>query len=146
MNAIRNLFAALALAALPSVCQAQDAQDINTDSLCIDINYMMPRRYSAKAVTNFSLCLKGDTVVSQLPYMGRAYQPTFGNTDGLNFVQPVTGKSVKKGKKGKTIIQFSCRNKANKYDFRIEVYPGGSAYINLIPSNAEAIGYRGEWE
>lgn len=146
MNIIRNLYIALSLTALPSVCQAKDTLRINTDSMCIDIRYMMPLRYSPKAVTDFSLCIKGDTVISRLPYMGRAYQPTVGNTDNLNFSIPATRKSIKKGKKGKTVIKFSCKNNNISYDFKIEVYPEGSAYVYLVPSNADSIGYKGEWK
>lgn len=146
MNIIRNLYMALSLMTLPAVCQAQDTLDINTDSICMDILYMMPLRYSTKAVTDFSLCIKGDTVISRLPYMGRAHQPTFGNTDNLNFSMPATKKSINKGKKGKTVIKLSCKNNAINYDFKIEVYPEGSAYVHLVPSNADAIGYRGEWK
>jgi len=146
MNILHNLYATLVLTTLSPACQAQDTADINTDSLCIDISYMMPQRYSAKAVTNFSLCLRGDTLVSYLPYMGRAYQPTFGNTNGLDFTGPVSDKSVTKGRKGKTTIKFHCKNNAVSYDFKIEVYPKGGAYIHLIPSNADAISYRGTWQ
>lgn len=145
MNIIHPIIMSLALAAPLAPCRAQDTISVNTDSLCIDIRYMMPQRHGAKAVNDFSLCLKGDTVISGLPYMGRAYQPTYGHTDGLNFTLPISGKSVRKGKKGKTIIKFSCKNAPVLYDFTIEAYPEGTAYIRLNPSNADPIGYKGEW-
>ncbi len=144
MNIIRNLSIALCLT-LPSLCLAQDTLSINTDSLCIDIRYMMPQRYSTKTVTDFYLRLKGDTVVSYLPYMGRAHQPVFGDTDGMDFTLPITDKSIKKGKKGKNTVKFSCRNNTIGYDFSIDVYPEGTAEIYVIPSNADPIGYRGDW-
>ncbi len=130
----------------PSLCQAQDTLNINVDSLCIDIRYMMPQRYGTKAVTDFSLCVKGDSVISHLPYMGRAYHPVFGNTDGMNFSLPITSKSVKKGKKGRVLIKFSCKSNTVTYDFSIETYREGGAYVHVIPSNADAIGYSGEWK
>lgn len=145
MNITRTLSFALVLATSPLLCMAQDTVRINTDHICIDISYMMPQNHTAKVVNDFSLCLRGDSVVSYLPYMGRAYQPTFGHTDGLNFAQRITKKNVRKGKKGKTIIKFSCRNETITYDFSIEAYPEGSAYIRLVPSNADPIGYKGEW-
>ena len=146
MNIIEKTSVALAMTTLSTICPAQDSIGISTDSLCIDIQYMMPQRYSAKAVTNFSLCLKGDTVISYLPYMGRANQPTFGSTDNMNFSRPIRNKSIKHGKKGKNTITFNCRNNAIDYAFKIEIYPKGGAYIHLVPSNADAISYRGEWK
>ena len=131
---------------MPSMAMAQqDTLKADLENICIEVNYMMPQRYSTRAVTDFSLCLKGDTVISHLPYMGQAYRPTYGNTDGLNFKLPVADKSVKPGKKGKTVIRFTCKNSTTTYDFRIEVYPDGGAYINLSPSYADRIGYKGEW-
>lgn len=146
MDIIDKLYVALALTTLSSVCQAQNNVAVNTDSLYIDICYMMPQRYGAKAVTDFYLCLKGDTVASALPYMGRAYQPTYGDTDNMNFSALINKKSVKKGKKGENIITFDCKNNSISYSFKIEVYTEGSAYIHLVPSNADAISYRGEWK
>ena len=105
----------------------------------------MPQRYPTRAVNDYSLCLKGDTVISQLPYMGQAYHATYGNTNGLNFKLPITKKEVKPGKKGRTIIQFTCNNSTATYDFKIEIYPDRAAYINLTPSHAEGISYKGEW-
>ncbi len=145
MNIIRRFLFIVLCLILPDLCQAQDTLSVNTDSLCIDIRYMMPQRYNTKVVTDFSLCFKGDTVMSYLPYMGRVYQPVWGDTGGMNFSLPITDKSVKKGKKGKVTIKFSCRDNTTGYDFSIDVYPEGSAEVYVIPSNADPIGYRGDW-
>jgi hypothetical protein len=131
---------------MPSMAAThQDTLKADPTDICIDVNYMMPQRYPTRAVTDFSLCLKGDTVISHLPYMGQAHRPTFGNTDGLRFKLPIKDKSTKPGKKGKTIIRFSCTNSNATYDFKIETYPDGGAYISLTPSHADRISYKGEW-
>ena len=140
----RTISALLLAISIPSMATTQqDTLKADLENICIDVNYMMPQRYSSRAVTDFSLCLKGDTVISHLPYMGQAYRPTYGNTDGLNFKLPVTDKSVKPGKKGKTVIRFTCNNSTATYEFKIEVYPEGGAYIYLSPSYADRIGYKG---
>lgn len=132
---------------MPSMATThQDTLKADPTDICIDINYMMPQRYPTRAVNDFSLCLKNDTVISHLPYMGQAHRSTYGNTDGLNFKLPITNKSVKSGKKGKTIIKFTCKHSTDTYDFKIEIYPDGGAYINLTPSYADRIGYKGEWK
>lgn len=123
----------------------QESKQIDFSNICIDVTYMVPQRYPSKMVNDFSLSLKGDTVISQLPYMGQAHHATYGDTDGLNFKQPITDKRIKQGKKGLTTIKFSCKNSTSTYDFSIEVYPDGAAYINLIPSHADRISYKGEW-
>lgn len=138
-----------ALLLLLASCNAfaqEDLRNFDPNNICIDVNYMMPQRYPTRAVSDFSLCLKGDTVISHLPYMGEAYRPTIGDTERLNFKIPVTDKTIKAGKKDKTIITFTCKNGSATYDFKIEIYPEGGAYINLIPSYADQISYKGEWE
>jgi hypothetical protein len=144
---MKNIISALLLfLCTPLAATAQqDTPKVDPENICIDVNYMMPQRYPTRAVTDFSLCLKGDTVISHLPYMGQAHRPTFGNTDGLRFKLPIKDKSTKTGKKGKTIIRFSCTNSNATYDFKIETYPDGGAYISLTPSHADRISYKGEW-
>lgn len=136
----------LLLLATNNAFAQEDLQNYDPNNICIDVNYMMPQRYPTRAVTDFSLCLKGDTVISHLPYMGEAHRPTIGDTERLNFKIPVTDKSIKVGKKNKTIITFTCKNGSATYDFKIEVYPEGGAYITLIPSYADQISFKGEWE
>jgi NAD(P)-dependent dehydrogenase (short-subunit alcohol dehydrogenase family) len=48
-----------------------DTLQVNTSNLCIEVYTMIPQRYSSRTVNDYSLCLKGDTVVCNLPYMGR---------------------------------------------------------------------------
>lgn len=140
------ILAILFVMGMPYMAMGQrDTMKIDAENICIDVNYMMPQRYPTRAVTDFSLCLKGDTVISHLPYMGQAHRPTFGNTDGLRFKLPIKDKTTKPGKKGKTIIRFSCTNSNATYDFKIETYPDGGGYISLTPSHADRISYKGEW-
>ena len=145
---MRDIVSVLLFAiSIPSMATArQDTLKADPENICIEANYMMPQRYRTRAVTDFSLCLNGDTVISHLPYMGQAYRPIYGSTEGLNFKLPVTDKSVKPGKKGKTVIRFTCKNSTATYDFSLELYPDGGAYINLSPSYADRIGYKGEWK
>lgn len=138
----------LSLILLACLClqSPASAQDTIPNDLCIDVNLMMPQRYPSKPVTDFSLCLKGDTVVSRLPYLGQAHRPTYSNADGLNFKLPISEKSVKAGKKNRTIIKFTCKNSTSTYDFMLEIYPDGGAYIKLTPSHSDQISYKGEWK
>ena len=141
------ILAILFVMGMPYMAMGQrDTMKIDAENICIDVNYMMPQRYPTRAVTDFSLCLKGDTVISHLPYMGQAHRPTLGNTDGLRFKLPIKDKTTKPGKKGKTIIRFSYTNSSATYDFKIEAYPDGGAYISLTPSLADRISYNGEWQ
>ena len=131
------------------LCNARE--DMSRDTLTfdpqhfrIDVDYMYPRRWSARSLDyGYSLELRNDSVICHLPYMGVAYQADF-DTDGLSFEKPVTQYSIKKGKKNRLQIRFNCRKSIVDYQFLVTLFPNGKATIRMIPSNAESINYDGE--
>lgn len=63
------------------------AETVETKQMHIDITSMNTMRYGSRTVTpDFFLELKGDTVISHLPYFGQLYQaPMMSPSQGLNF-------------------------------------------------------------
>ena len=58
----------------------------------IDIDMMHTRRIGSKPVSSdWSLEVKGDTLVSYLPYFGVVYEATYASSTGLNFTAPIKG-------------------------------------------------------
>lgn len=56
----------------------------------VDVQMMYPRSGRAVNVSsNYSLEIKGDTVVSYLPYFGRAYSIPYGGGKAFNFSAPI---------------------------------------------------------
>jgi len=105
---------------------------------------MLPRRWSGRSVMyGYSLELRNDSVFCHLPYLGVAQQADF-DTDGLNFEKPITNYNIKKGKKKRLIVEFTCRKSFVDYLFSVTLFPDGDATIYLIPSNADNITYEGE--
>ena len=88
--------------------------------------------------------IDGDSVYVHLPYMGVVHQHDMEN-DGLNFEKPLQAMQVTRGKKGRAILSFSCRKGFIDYYFKLTLYPNGKAYLRLMPSNADAVSYDGEW-
>jgi len=124
--------------------KSQDILKVDPQNFRVDVDYMLPRRWSGRSVTyGYSLELKNDSVICHLPYLGVAQQADF-DTDGLNFEKPITNYSIKKGKKNRLIIEFSCRKSFVDYRFSVTLFPNGDANIYLIPSNADNISYEGE--
>ena len=142
------LFTTFALLTLTSSLAQSDTLQVNTSNFCIDVFTMIPQRFSSRSVNDYSLCLKGDSVWCNLPYMGRAYSTSYSEQDSpLSFNLPISNKEVqqKSGKKPKTTISFTCHKATITYTFKIELLPKGSAYINIIPSNADGISYKGDY-
>lgn len=142
------LFTTFALLTSISSLAQSDTLQVNTSNFCIDVFTMIPQRFSSRSVNDYSLCLKGDSVWCNLPYMGRAYSTSYSEQDSpLSFNLPISNKEVqqKSGKKPKTTISFTCHKATITYTFKIELLPKGSAYINIIPSNADGISYKGDY-
>ena len=93
----------------------------------------------------YSLALRNDTVAVHLPYMGVVHQADMEN-DGLNFERPIETFQTGKGRKGRTLVAFTCRRGIISYLFHLTVFPNGRVDIRLSPSNADSIGYDGELE
>ena len=52
----------------------------------IEVDMMHPLNYPSKSLTSyFSLEIRNDSILSYLPYLGRAYQVPYGGGKALNF-------------------------------------------------------------
>ena len=59
---------------------------IESENYKIDVNTAMPMRgRSIPLTSSYSLTIRNDSVISYLPYYGRAYSIPYGGGDGLNF-------------------------------------------------------------
>ena len=77
----------------------------------IDVNYMTPMRGRARALTdNYSLTVRGDSILSYRPYVGQAYSVPYGGGKALNFDARIQTYEMKDGKKGRKEIRFTTTN------------------------------------
>lgn len=118
---------------------------IDSKHFTIEVDRALPLRGRSVHLTSpYSLELRGDSVFSYLPYFGRAYNVPYGGGNGMRFEKPMTEYAVTYGKKGKTILLFDTKTDDDKYTFFIEIYPNGSATIQVTPVNRQSISYYGE--
>jgi len=111
----------------------------------IDINIMYTSRFGSKVVRdNWSLEVRGDTLVSYLPYIGEAYSATFGINKGFNFTAPIKLYKDYIDKKGNRNIQLTTDNEEDVIDYHLEVMDTGNTFINVISRKRESISYSGE--
>ncbi len=118
---------------------------IESENYKIDVNTAMPMRgRSIPLMSSYSLEIRNDSVVSYLPYYGRAYSIPYGGGNGLNFKAILKEYNVEMDKKGNTVINFVVRNPEDRYEFRIKVFPNGSASIDVNMQNRQSISFYGE--
>ncbi|HCC51870.1 MAG TPA: hypothetical protein DEQ30_07275, partial [Porphyromonadaceae bacterium] len=109
---------------------------IENREFMVDVERMLPMSGRSRALTSsYSLEIDGDRVKSHLPYVGRAYSVPYGGGDGLNFESTVTDYKSSFDDKGKAVIEFQAKTPEDRYSFRLEIFPNGSASVNVTSVN-----------
>lgn len=113
----------------------------------ISVRTAYPNRgRSVPLTTDFELRVKGDSVMSYLPYFGRAYNIPYGGGKGLNFNDVMNDFKITQPKRNKKHIEFNVKNDEDTYKFYIDVFDNGNAYINVMPQQRESISFNGDVE
>lgn len=92
---------------------------------------------------NYVLTVSHDTLVCDLPYMGRAYQASFSNDVGLKFDSRKFDYNVKEKKKGKTEVAIQVRDNRNSIQLFLTAFEDGSASLRVNSSDRQSISYQG---
>ena len=110
----------------------------------INVNRALPARGRSVTLTSpYSVEIRNDSVISYLPYYGRAYSIPYGGGEGLNFKAPLTDYKLEWDKKETAKIKFSARRE-DKFDFSIDVFSNGSSTIFVNMQNRQSISFQGE--
>ena len=118
---------------------------IASENYKIDVQTALPMRGRSIPLTSpYSLEIRNDSVISYLPYFGRAYSIPYGGGDGLNFRTPLKEYSMEMDKKGNAVIKFIARNPEDRFEFRAKVYSNGSTSIDVNMQNRQSISFQGE--
>lgn len=113
--------------------------------LHIDVTSMNTLRYGSRSVTpDFFLELKGDTLLSYLPYLGQAHQaPMISPSQGLHFEAPILSYKLSQKKAHVSQIEIDVKTQEDSYHYRIELYDTGQAYIHVRSQNRDPISFDG---
>lgn len=111
----------------------------------VKVKMMYPRRTPAINVTsNYSLEVKGDTLVSYMPFYGRAYSVPYGGGKSLNFTAPIKSYQAAKDDKGTTRVKVVTDNDEDVITYNLEVFDNGQVTIDVLAREREMISYSGE--
>ena len=96
--------------------------------------------------TLYSLEVKGDTIVSYLPYFGRAYSVPYGGGKALNFTGIMSYYDFRQGRKDQTLIEIGVENDEDTYVYSLSIFDNGNTSIDVRSRNREQIAFSGEME
>jgi len=123
------------------------AESLSNRHYTIGVRTMYPPRGIAKQVSyGYNVEVRGDTLVSYLPYIGRAYNIPYGGGKGLNFTAPISEYNTRKDAKGTTYITILVNNDEDILTYLLTVYEKGQADIDVRARERDPISYSGEWQ
>ena len=92
----------------------------------------------------YFLLINGDTLKTYLPYIGRAYNASFGSSEaGFDFTSTDYTYTVSEGKKKKYTVEAKTKDRMYNAEFTLTVYDDGTAYLRAYSSDREAVSYNG---
>lgn len=127
---------------------------VESQNFLFNANYAIPSRGGSRSLTSeYDLTITKDTIISFLPYFGRAYTaPPYGSSEGgIKFTNTHFTYVVKPGKKSGWAITIKPTNK-NISDFRdiqsmyLNISEDGYASLQVISSNRDPISFNGTIE
>ena len=120
---------------------------LNNRDYKIAIDRMYPMRGSSRHVTyGYSVEVRNDTLISYLPYFGRAYNVPYGGGMGLNFTSPISSYQEFMKRNGQRHIEIGVTNDEDTYFYTIEVFDNGNTSIEVRARQRERISYSGNVE
>jgi hypothetical protein len=92
----------------------------------------------------YDLKVTKDTITSDLPYYGRAYQGGYGTSDGgIKFTSLEFDYKIEKGKKEGWVITIKTKDIASAREMVLTAFENGSASLNVNANDRQPISYTG---
>ena len=121
------------------------AEALDSRHYKIEVRTMYPSRGIARQLSSsYSLEVKGDTLVSYLPYFGRAYSVPYGGGKGLNFTALIGDYKAEKVKNDRTRISIFVNNDEDDLTYVLTVFDSGQTTIDVRAREREPISFSGE--
>jgi hypothetical protein len=94
--------------------------------------------------SEYTVTISKDTIVSYLPYFGRAYSATLGTTDGgIKFTSVDFDYTISDRKKGGWEINIHPKGGQDVQKLNFTVYNNGTAYLFVNSNNRQSISFNG---
>ena len=119
-------------------------QGVETGNFTINIDRMYPLRGTSKMVSNYSIKVKDDVLISHLPFIGQAWRVPYGGGHALNFDAPVANyTAVENGRDGYE-IRIYVKTDEDEHLYRLTLFDNGRASLDVQSGNRDRISYSGQ--
>lgn len=120
---------------------------LNERRFTILVDRMYPLRGSSRSISyGYSVEVRNDSLLSHLPYFGRAYAIPYGGGKGLSFSAPIISYQEYQKKHNLRHIEIGLTNDEDTYLYTIEVFDNGKSSIDVQSRQREPISFSGDME
>jgi Domain of unknown function (DUF4251) len=125
--------------------QSSIQQAIETKNFIFRPSSATPQRGRIRQLTSeYELVVRADTVISFLPYFGRAFTAPINPTDGgIKFTSTDFVYSAGEKKKGRWEIRINLKDVSDVTALYLTVFDNGSASLRVSSVNRTAISFNG---
>ena len=131
------------------VRQEREAQvireSIESGDFKMEIRQMIPLQMAPRHVTNYSVTVKGDHIISHLPYSGRAWNVPYGGGHALKYESDIEEKAIYRDDDGSYTVRLLIRTDEDTHVYTFHFSLGGSASLLVQSRNRDSISYNGEF-
>lgn len=108
------------------------------------VTTMTPQGWGMKQLRDeWALEVKGDSIGSILPYIGRGYNIPYGSGMGLHFITSIDSYHESVPKEGQRHIVIRCHTNEDSYQYTVDVFDNGTAYISVYSRHRDQINFSG---
>ena len=120
-------------------------QNLADRHFVINMKSMHPFRGTSRHLTSdYSLEVRGDTVISYLPYFGEVRNVPYGGGKGLNFAGWLTLYEAYQVVAGMYRVVMGVENDEAQYRYILEVFDNGSSTLDVSSYNRDPISFTGD--
>lgn len=118
---------------------------VDSQHFIFEAQSVNPLRGGFRNLTSpYDVRISKDTMISYLPYFGRAYIATLNPSDaGLDFTSTNFSYSVRPHKKNGWVVVIKPKDKTEIQQYLFTIYDNGSANLNVTSISRDAISFNG---
>jgi hypothetical protein len=118
---------------------------ITSRHFTFDARSVSPAGGATRQLTSYyDVTLKGDTLISYLPYFGRAYSPPINTSDaGINFTSKDFSYESTQRRRGGWNILIKPNDVPNAQQLSFSISENGQASLQVISNNRQTISFQG---
>lgn len=150
MKKVKSLFFTLALFAVSWVAKAQEKDSAEIRKAIESQNYVFkaqqvyPQNGNVRILTSdYDLAVSGDTIISYLPFFGRAYVAPINPSDGGIKFSSTDFTYKMKNNRNRWEVMIKPKDASEVQEMHLEIFDNGNATLRVISTNRQNISFNG---